>query len=206
MRHTEVVQFDRKIHTVYEGSLFKYAYRFSDCPECKQFKMKRVVYPDGSGYEVCYNCDHLRRWEEGEDMNRIHPERTEYDLSIDPCCRDMEDAVMMNDIREGIIEYEGQFYIVWGDGDMIPLKYCPSCGKPIKKRDMENKCIHCPECAVLFDNDGGYHGVVPDSHSQTCKTCLKDNNKCPNCGNDLLKVSDLHCHCCTQCNYKRDDE
>ena len=67
-------------------------------------------------------------------MNRVHPERTEYDVPIEPCCGEMEDAVMLNDIREGVIEHVGQFYIVWGDGDMIPLNYCPCCGKLIKRR------------------------------------------------------------------------
>ena len=116
---------------------------------------------------------------------------------------------MMNDIREGIIEHEGQFYIVWGDGDMIPLKYCPSCGKPIKRKDMGNKCIHCPECAVLFDNEGGYSGVVPDSHSPTCKVCMRDMNKCPKCGETMVLCEDEKTYNqfweCDKCGYKEDD-
>lgn len=67
------------------------------------------------------------------------------------------------------------------------------------------ECKDCPECAVLFD-ESGYHGCVPDSNSQTCKSCLKEHNKCPKCGQTLLKVLDLHYYCCTNCNYKRDEE
>lgn len=39
---------------------------------------------------------------------------------------------------------------------------------------MASKCECCPECVVLFD-DSGYHGSVPDSHSETCKRCLREN-------------------------------
>lgn len=41
------------------------------------------------------------------------------------------------------------------------------------KTDMESKCAYCPECAVLFDKNG-YHGCVPDSHSETCKKCIEE--------------------------------
>ena len=40
---------------------------------------------------------------------------------------------------------------------------------------MTRKCEECPECAVLFDGDG-YHGCVPDSHSETCKECKENND------------------------------
>ena len=35
---------------------------------------------------------------------------------------------------------------------------------------MTHHCEVCPECVVLFD-DAGYHGSVPDPHSETCKHC-----------------------------------
>ena len=34
-------------------------------------------------------------------------------------------------------------------------------------------CEQCPECVVLFD-ETGYHGCVPDSHSETCKACQEE--------------------------------
>ena len=32
-------------------------------------------------------------------------------------------------------------------------------------------CEGCPECVVLFDEEGGYYGKVPDTHSTTCRGC-----------------------------------
>ena len=60
----------------------------------------------------------------------------EYDLHIMPCCSDMEEAMMMNRIRQGIIEDDTlvpAHWIVWNDGDMMPLRYCPSCGARLTK-------------------------------------------------------------------------
>ena len=61
---------------------------------------------------------------------------------IRPCCRYMEDTIMLNDIRESIAfdpnEPKGskfRFMIVWSDGDCMPLLYCPSCGKKINEVD-----------------------------------------------------------------------
>ena len=64
----------------------------------------------------------------------IYPDKREYILHIIPCCADMEDAMMLNEFRQGIIEdpqLDPLHHIVWGDGDMMPLRYCPSCGKKI---------------------------------------------------------------------------
>lgn len=61
----------------------------------------------------------------GEGMNE------EYDLHVMPCCADMEKAMRMNGFRQGIIEDDTlvpAHWIVWSDGDMMPLRYCPSCG------------------------------------------------------------------------------
>lgn len=33
-----------------------------------------------------------------------------------------------------------------------------------------NRCEQCPECVVLFD-DEGYHGCKPDTHSAVCRDC-----------------------------------
>ena len=52
---------------------------------------------------------------------------------INICCDAMGDAVMMNDIRDGITIIDDKLYIVWSDGDCMPLNYCPSCGKMIEK-------------------------------------------------------------------------
>ncbi len=41
---------------------------------------------------------------------------------------------------------------------------------------MTKHCEGCPECVVLFD-ESGYHGKVPDSHSETCKICPHRNEK-----------------------------
>lgn len=64
------------------------------------------------------------------------------DIPIDPCCKSMEDTIMMNDIRESITFHEDEpkgspnrFMIVWSDGDCIPLLYCPSCGRKIRELD-----------------------------------------------------------------------
>ena len=35
---------------------------------------------------------------------------------------------------------------------------------------MTKHCEGCPECVVLFD-ENGYHGKVPDPYSKTCKDC-----------------------------------
>lgn len=59
----------------------------------------------------------------------------DYEIPIDQCCGDMGDAIMMNQFRQGIIYdrvLDPPLWIVWKDGDMMPLNYCPSCGKPIK--------------------------------------------------------------------------
>ena len=55
-------------------------------------------------------------------------------LKIRICCDAMGDAVMMNDIREGIIQDEDGLFIWWSDGDTMPLNYCPACGKRLKWR------------------------------------------------------------------------
>ena len=54
-------------------------------------------------------------------------------IRIKICCHDMGDAVMMNDIREGIIQDADGIYIWWRDGDLMPMNYCPSCGKKIER-------------------------------------------------------------------------
>ena len=53
-------------------------------------------------------------------------------IRIKVCCDAMGDAVMMNDIREGIAIINDKLYIVWSDGDCMPLNYCPACGKKIE--------------------------------------------------------------------------
>lgn len=55
-----------------------------------------------------------------------------FKLKIKICCDAMGDAVMMNDIREGIIRDKDDLLILWNDGDTMPLNYCPSCGKKIE--------------------------------------------------------------------------
>ena len=61
-------------------------------------------------------------------------------IPITPCCKYMEDTIMMNDIRESITfnpkEPKGsefRFMIMWADGDCMPLLYCPSCGRRIEE-------------------------------------------------------------------------
>ena len=50
-------------------------------------------------------------------------------------------------------------------------KKCEDCEK---HKNGDCNCKDCPECAVLFDNDGGYHGSVCDNNSGTCKKCKED--------------------------------
>ena len=60
---------------------------------------------------------------------------TDYEIPIEQCCGDMGDTIMMNQIRQGIIYdrvLDPPLWIVWKDGEMTPLNFCPSCGKPIK--------------------------------------------------------------------------
>lgn len=52
---------------------------------------------------------------------------------INICCDAMGDAVMMNDIREGITIIDDKLFIMWPDGDCMPLNYCPSCGKKVER-------------------------------------------------------------------------
>lgn len=49
------------------------------------------------------------------------------------CCNDMRETVMMNEFREGVVQIGDALYIKWGDGDCMPLNYCPSCGKKIER-------------------------------------------------------------------------
>lgn len=54
------------------------------------------------------------------------------DIRIRICCDDMGDAVMMNEFREGLLLDDEGLYIWWKDGDLMPVNYCPSCGKKIE--------------------------------------------------------------------------
>lgn len=54
------------------------------------------------------------------------------DIHIRICCDDMGDAVMMNEFREGMLLDDEGLYIWWKDGDLMPVNYCPSCGKKIE--------------------------------------------------------------------------
>lgn len=54
------------------------------------------------------------------------------DIRIKICCDDMGDAVMMNEFREGLLLDDEGLYIWWKDGDLMPVNYCPSCGKKIE--------------------------------------------------------------------------
>lgn len=58
-------------------------------------------------------------------------------LGIKLCCSDMDEMVMMADIRQNLI-YVGELpkgerlMLWWKDCDCTPLRYCPSCGKKIE--------------------------------------------------------------------------
>ena len=61
-------------------------------------------------------------------------------VPIKLCCTYMDEVLMMNDIRESIAfnpdepkGSEWRFAIMWGDGDLMPLLYCPACGKKIEE-------------------------------------------------------------------------
>ena len=59
----------------------------------------------------------------------------DYEIPIEQCCGGMDDAIMMNQFRQGIIYdrvLDPPLWIVWKDGDMMPLNFCPACGKPIR--------------------------------------------------------------------------
>lgn len=66
------------------------------------------------------------------------------DVPIKVCCARMGDTIMLNDIRESICFIpneprgsEWRFSIMWRDGDLMPLLYCPSCGKRIEEIEEE---------------------------------------------------------------------
>ena len=66
------------------------------------------------------------------------------DVPIKSCCTHMGDTLMLNDIRESITfnpkEPKGskwRFSIMWRDGDLMPLVYCPACGKKIEEIEEE---------------------------------------------------------------------
>lgn len=48
------------------------------------------------------------------------------------CCDAMGDTIMLNDFRDSLTVIDDKLYIVWSDGDCMPLNYCPSCGKKIE--------------------------------------------------------------------------
>ena len=52
------------------------------------------------------------------------------------CCDAMGDAMMMNDIREGIIIAEDGAFIWWKAGDTMPMNDCPNCGKKVKFKEV----------------------------------------------------------------------
>ena len=63
-------------------------------------------------------------------------------IPIRPCCKYMEDTLMMNDIRRSVVfscneHDEWRFAIVWADGDCVPLRFCPSCGKTIEEIELK---------------------------------------------------------------------
>lgn len=60
-------------------------------------------------------------------------------VPIKPCCADMEDILMLNDIRESVLfdpdatrQSGHRFMLWWRDCDCTPLRYCPSCGAIIQ--------------------------------------------------------------------------
>lgn len=79
-----------------------------------------------------------------------------WSMPIKVCCKEMADAIMMNDIRQGVVrDQDGSLSILWPDGDMMPLRFCPCCGKRVEPatmslteaqiRDMER----CRICSIL---------------------------------------------------------
>jgi len=65
-------------------------------------------------------------------------------IPIKPCCKYMDNVLMLNDIRESItfdekepVGSEWRFMILWKDNDCMPLLYCPSCGKKIEEEEAE---------------------------------------------------------------------
>ena len=68
------------------------------------------------------------------------------DVPIKVCCTHMGNTIMLNDIRKSICFIpseprgsEWRFSIMWDDGDMVPLLYCPSCGKRIEEIEEEGE-------------------------------------------------------------------
>ena len=57
-------------------------------------------------------------------------------MHIKICCKEMAGVAMMNDIRQGIVNVpDGTLSILWGDGDMMPLRFCPCCGKRLESSE-----------------------------------------------------------------------
>lgn len=74
-------------------------------------------------------------------------------VPIEPCCKDMGDILMLNDVRESILfdsnetlESGFRFMIWWKDGDCTPLRFCPSCGKPVQEHKRSTGvCTACKQ-------------------------------------------------------------
>ena len=80
---------------------------------------------NGDCYVVVYYKESMRQTGTRADDNRLG-------VRVKVCCDAMGDAMMMNDIRQGIIQEGDDMFIWWSDGDAMPLRYCPNCGKKIE--------------------------------------------------------------------------
>ena len=118
-----------------------------DCPFCNAPAQVYSVW--GTWGVECTFCDArihdystregaVSAWNRPRRMPR--PERGMDDpawiIRIEPCCKEMSDTIMMNDIRQGVVrDQDGSLSILWGDGDTMPLRYCPCCGKRVEPLD-----------------------------------------------------------------------
>ena len=66
---------------------------------------------------------------------KVDTEDARVNLKMEPCCAEFNDVLMMNDIRQGVIQDGKELFIWWDDGDCTPLRFCPCCGKRLEVQD-----------------------------------------------------------------------
>lgn len=97
---------------------------------------------DGLPKEKCfiderYGITHILTSEEFPDGIKegyavLSIKKTENKRNIRICCDAMDLLVMCADLRNNILVFGDEVYLVWKDGDCTELNYCPNCGKKVE--------------------------------------------------------------------------
>lgn len=59
----------------------------------------------------------------------IHINIHNNEVKFDPCCREMENIMLEDNVV--LDEDEEQLYLIIGSGQEIPLNHCPNCGEKV---------------------------------------------------------------------------